>query len=618
MGYLVTHIAVCLVFAQLLGLLLGWLLWGYPARQRAKEVQALRGRIADLQLLTPRMVVPKAALAATAPVSYSLPPESPDKAPEKATTGQGATEEAAPELAEDLQVSESVLAEPSRRAFFEHEPESAGHSPEEATEFEDPANFIAPDLEAEVKEARLRHFEQQVRDLEGLKQRVPLLEAELSAAVAARREADRGAEQLRIELEGRLGNLLLQVRDFEAAALEWDQVRDEFERTLVARDKELATVKAHLRDLQNNQLPQKAEPAVSPGLSALEVADLRDRYQKVVQERDSIAAELEQWKRSQGSRYKDAERLAELEELLRMKDANLADQAARVESLLWRVAELEPFADAAPRLEEELRRQESEIAGHLAMHSESSDHIRTLLNRVAELESESAREAELETELKRKIGEYEGRLAQLYQSLETRELEIQGLAGKAQEIQQAQAEQAAEIKRLADANTDKDSRLKWMSLDYEAQSAEFQRVLEQKDWEIKSLAEARAEQAGYVAGLEARITALDEQARWVDDLEKLLTSKDAEFRRLSAAHADLRNEVQTWQNRALELEKALEQAQGDKTSELTSLNQRLAELEERLTSSQHALASQEQRHQAEVARLRMSLAQRVRRLRQSL
>ena len=57
----------------------------------------------------------------------------------------------------------------------------------------------------------------------------------------------------------------------------------------------------------------------------------------------------------------------------------MSDQVARVESLLWRVAELEPFAGAAHKLEQEVQRKDAEIAGHLAMHHENAEELRKVL-----------------------------------------------------------------------------------------------------------------------------------------------------------------------------------------------------------------------------------------------
>lgn len=510
MVYLVTHIAVCLVFAQLLGVVLGWLLWGYPAREHAKAVQALRERLADLQLVTPRMV-PQKAQASLAP------------APEDYKNG------ARGELIDGQNTRVKGDTGESRRAFYQQKSAEHGGSVSSA--------YIAPDLDAEVKEERLRHYEQQIRELENV--RVPMLETALREAIAGKREAEGKVEAIESGFEDRASDLISQVRNFERAAQEWDLLRDELEHALRAKDKDLSTAAALLRNLQNSQQPERAEPLLPPGLTAREAADLRDRYQKVVAERDSLAAEFAQRKQIEESRVRDSRHIAELEETLRTKDALLNDQAAQVESLLWRVAELEPLAEALPRLENDLIRLQTEIVGHVALHAESSANISALLNRVAELESETAAAAELSR------------------------VQVQRETALRATLSEARASHEAELQRVV--------------RDYDSRLAEFNQLLEQTDQEIRGHEAARAERTEYII--------------------------------------------------------KLEQAHSDKDLQLVSLNERLSTLEVGLATARQALVSQEiesrsqletqlealqTQHQAELARLRATLAQRLRRVWQSL
>ena len=635
MGYLVTHIAACLVFAQLLGLLLGWLLWGYVARQRGAEVQTLRERLADLNLNSRRM-----AFAGEQRVSIAAPP------------GVLDTEDVTSEPAHSIQtrtgplVEDDLLADAKEQTpFFKPEPDTAK---EEAAP-ETPASKalpVAPDLEAEVKAARLQHFEQQVRELEGFRDRLPLLQADLSDAIAGRRTAENKLEETKTHFEIRVANLLTQIRDFERAAQEWDRVRDEAERAVLTKDKELAAAKAHLRDMQNNQLPQKAEPAPAPGMSPREVADLRDRYQKAVTERDAIAAEMEAWKQSDGSRHSDTVRLtariAELEESLRVKDGDLSGQVARVESLLWRVAELEPFAAAAPRMEEDLRRQESEIAGHVAMHSESSDHIRELLNRVAELELQSAQAAEVRETLAAREGDMQ-RMAQEHaaqigwkeaeiahhlaatQSLEARVAEQEAgnqrmAQDQATRLDSLHAELAAKdgdiARHIAERNelaarvSDREAAMERLAQEQAAQRQAMQLALEAKDQELAQRTAAYHALEGQAAerdasgerrmqemasqmqalrtaleekdkdiaqhvtaryALEKRVAGLDAATAKVIEGERLLAGRDAEIRGLIAAHGDTQREMQSWQERSTQLDRALAEQSGE-VQRLTQAN----------------------------------------------
>jgi chromosome segregation ATPase len=615
MGYLVAHIAAYLVFAQLLGLLLGWLLWGYPAREHAKEARVLRDRLTGLQMITPQVPVTKTAV--------SLPP--------------------APEVLEKSRTSfngggmlRGQLEPAPGTDSFHLQPETAVRVDALAAS---PA-FIAPDLDAEVKEARLRHFQQQIEELEGVRDRLPSLEAALSDAVAGRRAAESKIEEIQEGFETRLSSLLSQIRNFETAAQEWNRLRDDFEHALAAREKELVAVRAHLRDIQNSQLPQKAEwrenaeeprkiespeqgeEPVPSGLSALEVADLRERYQRAVTERDSLAAALEQWKQAAGSRYTDSERLSQLDETLRAKDA-------QVESLLWQVAELEPVAAAVPQLEEELRRRQAAIAGHEAMRAENADHVRSLLNRVAELESEIVKasewdkaRAEREAALRKTLADGQAalqtavsgreterrRTVELGQMLARREAELSSLAAtravrekyiselearikaaesmtaKILELEAAQREQDAELQRLVASLEDRDAQSKQLTQRHESQLAQLHQVLDGKNLDIQGHQAVRAE------------------------LENMLTGKDMEIHRLYAANVE-------------------------KDAQMASLNERLSALEVGLTSAQERLTLQEEqsrvelrtqleslqaRHQFELARLRTTLAQRLRRVSQGL
>jgi chromosome segregation ATPase len=491
MAYLISHIAFSLLFTMLLGLLLGWLLWGYVAQQRAKEVQRLRNRVAEMQIL-----------AARVPVASFSHSHAGVTVPDMGGNGNSLIEGELPERipvhnpffedeeadAEALPASLPLVSVPVAAASVVAPPPMPMPPPASALP-------IAPDLEAEVKEARLQHLQQQVRDLESLRDRLPLLQADLSDALAGRRAAESRYQEAKSDFEVRSSSLLSQIRDFENAAVEWDQAHQQLELEKIATEKELESVKATLRDLQNSQRPLTVESSsFAPTASAIELTDLRERYQRAVKERDAIATELEFWKQSDGARPSDSVRLAELEALIQSKDSQLAEQAARVESLLWHVAELEPFAAQAPQKDEELRRQEAEIAGHMAMHSENAERIRSLQNHIVELQASTV---------------------------------------PAEQFQKAVAEHT---QRLSD----------------------LEKALASKEGEIAEHLSARAAEAQRVehleANLQARTAELELAASRLATLEKLLTERDTEISGLLAAHSDMHREMETWKAQATQLE----------------------------------------------------------------
>jgi chromosome segregation ATPase len=681
LGYLITHIAICLVFAQLLGLLLGWLLWGYLSRQRGQEVQMLRERLADMHLEAQRRAAVPDAQRVLAPPTRAL-------------------------LEGDLPGGPQASV-----SFFREAPSELSAIPQAGA-----AAPLAPDLEAEVKAAKIQHLEQQVRELESARDRFPLLQADLSDAIAGRRAAEARVQEANNDFEVRSSSLLMQIRDFENAATAWDKLRNEFEREVLARDKELASVSAHLRDLQNNQRPQIAEP-LQPAPSHSELAELRDRYQKALKERDTLAAELNALRNGDSGAESQSlkGRAAELEDALKGKDAKLNEQVTRIESLLWRVAELEPFAAAVPQMDEDLRRHQSEIAGHMAMHTESSERIRALQNRVAELEAETASA----DELKRALAEHQAEMDRLRQA-HAREVaeatqamqrkdtlladfavareqqagRVAALQGQVADLQSAVEHAAALEKTLADRNLEFDT----LRQEHNSQSGDLRQALAQKedllasqratneklhariheleasvqhvkvleeslrdrDADLEKLRQEHARQIGEwqqtvaqkvsllsertaaVSNLEAQIAELQAAVQRASFLEESLNNRETELLTLQQAHAAARDslserdaEVNEFHQRHAQQSArvaSLQQQLAEISSSLSIHQQRLAELEpvaakapameqqlaEREAESRSQLEALAERHQTELTRLKVNSAQRIRRLRQSI
>lgn len=514
MIYLIAHIAIFLVIAQFLGLLLGWLIWGFAARQRAKEIQILHERISEMNY---------------APARLPLPNESSLALPESLKV-----------LIEGTLPSAEGIAVPA--------------PPPEALKPAAPLqpNPIAPDLEDEVRQSKIEHLEKQLRELEGIRNRLPILQRDLDEAIAAKRSAESKLQDSNTNFDARSKGLLAQIRDHEEAAKEWDLKRETLEKDLLAREKELASVKAQLRDFQNNQRPQTAEPAVSE--AAQQLAALKLEHQRVSKERDSIAAELELAKQGQPTPA------ADLQEAIRAKDAALQEQVSRIESLLWRVAELEPFAATAPQLEEDLKRQESEIAGHLAMHAENQERIRTLEQQAAAA----------------------GQHTQALSDAQSRISELESSLAKLSALEKTLAERDAENRGLLAAHAD------------------MQR--EMQNWK------------DYSAQLQPLVSKLP-------SLESTLSDREAEVERLKKAHAEHESRLKALQQDHAQLTQQIDEHQ-QRLAQLEPLAAKLPDAEQRLTQQKldaaAKLQSLEEKHQTEITQLKVNSAQRLRKLRQSI
>jgi len=688
MAYLVSHIAICLIFAQLLGLLLGWLLWGYAARQRGKEVQTLRERLADMHFMSARVAA----------------------SPEPRLALQDAPDSLSNALQTAFSGAEMPARQAVRRAFFEDSPgeedepvrpilsEPLLASAASVPSFAPPSSFtpvpMAPDLEAEVREAKIQHLQQQLRELEGVRDRLPLLQADLSDAIAGRRSAEARFQEAKNDFEVRSSGLLSQIRDFESAASEWDRQRADFERERLGRQKELDAVKATLRDLQNSQRPQTADTP-DP-----ELAELRDRCQRLLKEREALSAELAFWKQSRQATPASqgtSARQAELEEALRGRDAQLSEQAARLESLLWRVAELEPFAAEAPQKEEILRRQEAEIAGHMAMHAENSSQLRLLQNQVEELqattipadelkkimaEHQSAmqglmldhqqRVSELEQAVSMKEEEIAEHVAVRYEQagtlndLRERVAELEAAAERARVLEQALGDRESEHRAaLQDLLRDREEQLNLVRSDLQETHAAALETAGQRIRELEqALADGQSEHREQLTSLRddllrSHMESLDIATQRMKALEQSLSDRDIEIRALLSVHSDMQRELQALRDEAegrrgemtdskarlAELETVLsrqtaelkqqKELNSDKDGQLTFLNERLGSVSSRLAAHQQRLLqleplaarapemeqklkTLETKHQADLTRLKVNSAQRIRRFRQSL
>ena len=554
MVLLITHIAIFLAFASFLGLLLGWLLWGYVARERSQEVESLREQLTDMLMASSRR-----ALETERALSLGEVP---------------------PVLIEGALPGAQTVPLPS---FLEER--------EEAIQPLARAVPVAPDLQAEVKKSRLQYLEQQLQELQGVRDRLPLLQADLSNAIAGKNSAESKYQELKNDFEMRTRSSASRIQDFENSAKEWEGQRAELERSEIAREKELASVRAQLRDLQNSQRPQTAEPlAAVPNTAASELAELREQHQNLLAERDALARELETSRQSDGGKATDAaelkQRIAELEESDKAKDASLQEQVSRIETLLWRVAELQPFADAAPQMEEDLKRQESEIVGHVAMHSEHAEQIAGFEKRIAELESSLQKAAGTEKALHEREAEHAGKMQTLAAEHARKVAELeQSLSVKqaaADDLEKALAEREKENRGLLAAHSDMHREMKGWK-DYSAQ--------------LQPL----------VSKLPSLESLLSEREAEVAKLKDAHKAKDGELKLLRARMGVLADQLEAYQQHLAEIEPL--------AAKVPEMEQQLSRREEESRIQTEALAA---KHREELTRLKVNSGQRLRRLRQGM
>jgi chromosome segregation ATPase len=433
MTFLVFQLASCLFFAQLLGLLLGWLLWGYLAKQRGKEIVVLRGRLAEASQHTLR------------------PADGPARAGALLSARDFKGVSGLPEgVMADLPPLPPLTPEPDEAA----EPVKKKELPPSAPSKQETA------LKAQV-EAAVTERDHALSELKAAR-------AELETRAGAGSQFERRISALQIEANAAIG--------------EREKAQDDLRKAKLDFDKRSAWMTKRIHELElavrseaaKSHSAAQASTASERDLHSAELADLKERLEKALSERDGLAGELTLQKQRQ---TEPPEQLAELQEAVRTKDAQLAEQVARVERLLWRVAELEPFAATVTKLEETVRAKDAEILTLAAGQAERDAHIRTILGRMTELEPLTNSVAELkelvsnrENELAQHTARYsmletsfaerEKTISDLHAAQAERDRELAALrqrlaeletsvAGKAQEAErmQAQLREAADLHR---------------------------------------------------------------------------------------------------------------------------------------------------------------------------
>jgi chromosome segregation ATPase len=239
--------------------------------------------------------------------------------------------------------------------------------------------------------------------------------------------------------------------------------------------------------------------------------------------------------------------------------------------------------------------------------------------------------------------------------LQSRIREVEILLQNAAVREQSLSERVAELQRLTQ--------------DYAGQIAEFQQLVAQKEKEIAEHAATRSEQTNRISALQTHVAELEIAEKRIATLEKTLSERETEIGGLFSAHGDMQREMQGWKDYAAQLQPmvsqipSLENLLNEREAEISRLNevqkeqdeqlkylqqrvdvssarvtahqeriqeleplaarvplmeQQLLEREEESRNQVQASKDLEERHQAEITRLKLNSAQRLRRLRQGI
>jgi chromosome segregation ATPase len=290
------------------------------------------------------------------------------------------------------------------------------------------------------------------------------------------------------------------IHELERSAEEWEKAKSEL--TLSAR----------------------AEAAKSRSHDGAELVELKTRLEHALQERDAMAAEIAGHTNGVGP---IPAHVAELQESLQSKDSQLMEQVARGERLLWRVTELESFANRLPELEKALSAKDAQVAELAAEAAERDSHIRTLLRRMTELEPLSERLGDLKTQLQASETELEQHKLAQARDLDAAHARMQEVedALKAKDSAHSDAQrQLAELVRQRAADLEA----------FSARAGSLERELEQKQAALAELESAHAEKAAVIESLQARV---QELAPLPEQLQDLTEKHQTDLTRLKVSSA---------------------------------------------------------------------------------
>jgi chromosome segregation ATPase len=418
------------------------------------------------------------------------------------------------------------------------------------------------DLLLEVRDGEINSLKSEIKMLSG---RVSDLTAAKASADAALEEAMR-KEQMRGDLD--VASRELEDRYSEELTKIANQLRER-EEILQARDRELATVKAEVQNVQGKLAALSG--AKERGEAALQEELRRERQQR--ESREAGNRELEE--RYAKELDNVANQLRERDEQLRGRDSELTALRTEVKSITGRMGELTAAKERAEaswqeELRKERQRRESRETSNRELEERYSSELTLLANQLREKdEALSARDGELAA-LKGEAKSITARLNDMTAARERAEASWQEELRK--ERQQREAREAAtrEVE--------------------ERHAAELQNLIRQvgeKDGSLKT-------RDGELLDLKTQLASLAEQLGKVESAKErgavLLQEKLRGEKQLRDAHdSAIRELEENFKGKIAMLEEQLSeklQTMGSRdsqlqalTSELTQLNRRLSEVD---------------------------------------
>jgi chromosome segregation ATPase len=561
MTYLVLNLASYLFFAQLLGLLLGWLLWGYSAAQRKKEIALLQKRMTEVSLhplkpldeAAPRIGLPGVSVPAgrdgkTLETLLAGGPESLlADLPPLAPLPPDPDEEDA--VHEALKAKDALVADLKRQvdALKTQLATLGSRKDAEATDLKSQLQSLHQQLSAAKMQAN--PAQEALRDeIEKLKAQLARADQQQEASAALGRQlhslkAERDSmagelKDLRAELEKRGDlerKLALLTSEASFTAAEKERAAGELRTARADFEKRSSWLTKRIHELERSAeewekaksdltLSARAEAAKSRSHDGGELVELKQRLEHALQERDAMAAEIAGHRNGTGQISPE---VAELQQSLVSRDSQLMEQVARGERLLWRVTELESFANRVPELETALSAKDAQIVELTGEGAERDSHIRTLLRRMTELEPLSQQVAELKAQLQGRETELEQHKLAQARELDEARARMQEVEAALREKDSAHAESRQQLAELASQRTaDLEA--------FSARAASLESELRQKQAALAEVESAHAEKAAMVESLQAQVREL---APLPEQLQDLTEKHQSDLTRLKVSSA---------------------------------------------------------------------------------
>jgi len=446
MQYLVAQMLVCLLVAGLLGLLIGWLLWGMLVRRlrersaemegRAQKLSGYPARLEDLEATHAAFVASKNEEDAKSKARFAELDAAAAKVPllEKklaAKTGDWETlrtlmDEKKTELATvqaklnelEAQHQTALTAAAIVPDLTDKLQTSAVRVGELERAVKEKNATIADHMQAHTeKDVRLASLTGRVAELEPLAQRVPLLEAQVAQHVDAHREKDEHLEQLLGQVDdlkgksAQLPDLQTELAAKETQLAEMSSALNRNAAEHAGKDQRIADLTAEVKQQQASHAEKDAHIAELAALAAL-VPELKSHLTQKDEHLDALLNHVNELKPL-------AEQVPDLTEQLQQHEAVYAEKETRI-------AELAPLAAQVPILTAQIQQHEAEHAAkdaHIAaltplaaqlpelqaQLAEKDQHVGALLSRIEELQPLTSAATDVHGRVE--AAEYEANLA---------------------------------------------------------------------------------------------------------------------------------------------------------------------------------------------------------------